>query len=344
MQSDNIFLIDWLSFRCESMDYDTMIRYLGLEGLNWEITHGFYGFQSRRWCSGISIHYGHSELEGVLVEMSGQGCRTFETFRQERYENGVCVNHADWGFIFDDILHDDDFSVTRLDIAFDDHEGLLPMKRLITDFRHENFVTRFKSGRNSKSCKLEMSPHDSAATIYFGSPQSEIRFRIYDKSAERGFDESVHWIRFEMQMRREIAYEFIKRFVESGYKMGDLFAAIVSNYLRFVTPSKTDSNKRRWNTARYWQKLVGDVLPVSLWVRKDLEYNKAACESYVYGMAGNSVKALIELDGIEKFVDNLEKRRSKKVSPRIRQMIHTEKMLAAENADAILEALNDEVD
>lgn len=337
MQSDNCYLIDWLSFRCESMDFGSMVQYLGLEMLDWQPVRGFYGYRFRRWCNGISIHYGNDEVEGVLVEMSGQGCRAFETFRLERYEDGVCVNHADWGFIFVDILHDPDFVVTRLDVAFDDHSGVLPMKRLIHDFRHENFVSRFKSGRGSRSCKIEMSPRDEDATIYFGSPQSEIRFRIYDKSAERGFDSSVHWIRFEIQLRREMAYRFIELFVNAKYNMGEVFAPIVTNYIRFVTPSKTDSNKRRWETARYWSRFVGNALPVSLWVRKDIEYNKAACESYVYGMAGNSVQALIELDGLDKFAEQLERRRSKKVSPRIRQMIANEKAL--QNGDGILNAI-----
>lgn len=307
-----------------------MIKYLGLEDADWQSGRGFYGFQFRRWFNGISIHYGNDEIEGVLVEMSGQGCRAFETFARERYENGICSNAADWGLIFSDILTDDDFVVTRLDLAFDDHTGVIPMKRLIHDFRHENFVSRFKSS----SCKVEMSPNDSAATLYFGSPQSELRFRIYDKAAERGFDDSKHWIRFEMQLRRDMAYRMIEQIVKVEYAVGKIFAGVVENYLRFVTPNKKDSNRRRWSTARYWRDLIGDVLPLSLWVRKDVEYNKQACERYVYGMAGNSVKALIELDGLEKFAENLEKRRSKKISPKIRQMVCNERAL--QNGDAIL--------
>lgn len=334
MHDDNCYLIDWLSFRCESMSDNEMIDYLGLSHVEWESRDGFYRFRYRLFFGGISIHWGHPELPGVLVEMSGQGCRTFETFAQENFSaDGCCCNAADWGLIFSDILHDDDFVVTRLDLAFDDHNGLIPMKRLIHDFRHENFVSRFKS----KSCKLEMSPNDEDATVYFGSRQSELLFRIYDKAAERGYTDQ-HWVRFEIQLRRDMAYNMIDKIVKAEYAVGSVFAGVVENYLRIVKPSKDDSNKRRWDTAPYWRKLVGEALRLSLWQRKDIEYNKSACERYVYGMAGNSVRALIELEGLERFAELLEKRRSKKVNPKIRAMVATE--LALKNGDAILDEID----
>lgn len=334
VHDDNCYLVDWLSFRCESMDENEMIDYLGLGSGQWDHRPGFYGYRCRIWFNGISIHYANEDLEGVLVEMSGQGCRTFETFAELAFDDsGTSCNAADWGLIFSDILHDDDFVVTRLDLAFDDHTGLIPMKRLIHDFRHENFVSRFKS----KSCKIEMSPNDEDATLYFGSRQSELLFRIYDKAAERGYT-GKHWVRFEMQLRRDLAYNMIDKIVKAEYAVGSVFAGVVENYLRIVKPSKDDSNKRRWDTAPYWKKLVGEALPLSLWVKKDIEYNKFACERYVYGMAGNSVRALIELEGLERFAELLEKRRSKKVNPKIRAMVATE--LALKNGDAILDEID----
>lgn len=38
--------------------------------------------------------------------------------------------------------------------------------------------------------------------IYFGSPKSNTRIRIYNKAAERGYKEGEkHWIRVELQLR-----------------------------------------------------------------------------------------------------------------------------------------------
>lgn len=349
VQMQDCFLIDWFSFRCESMTYRQMQQYLGLLDADWQLGSGFYGFGNRYWCGGISIHYGSESCTGVLVEMSGAGCRTYETQVLRRCPDLTAPDI--WREFFTDVLSNDSFVVTRLDVAFDDHSGVLPMERLIYDFRHENFCTKFKSGRGSRSCKIEMSPKDQEATIYFGSPQSETRFRIYDKSAERGYDASVHWVRFEIQLRRDNAFRFIQLLVDSDYDLPGLFVSIVQNYLRFVTPCKTDSNKRRWKSRRYWSAFVGDAAPVSLWVPQTVEYNKKKCEDYVFGMAGNSVHALIELDGLEQFACNLEQKRSKNVSQKIRDMIETEKRLrnagnfvgslvAEENGDAILDEIN----
>lgn len=335
---NNCFLVDWLSFRCKSMDLAAMIEYLGLMKCTFTSGAGFYGYRYRRYTEGISIHYGNDEVEGVLVEMSGKGCRAFEEFSAGN----------DWVTIFDDILTDDDYIVTRIDIAFDDHDGSIPIKRLFRDVGLENFVSRFKN----TSITREDHPGHVGQTIYLGSCQSELRYRIYDKAYERGIvDGSEHWVRFEMQARRDMAHNFIRDLVKGQYNVGQLFAEVLSNYFRVVVPPRTgsDTNKRRWGTAPYWQKLLGDVLPRSLWERKNIEYNRFRCESYVYGQAGNSIAALIELDGMEKFCDDLRKKKSHKIPDRIKNMVATEKLKrdqslagsdrAEENGNAILSVI-----
>lgn len=319
-----------------------MIHYLGLDDCDFQDGNGFYGYFKRKWFSGISIHYDNPTVPGVLVEMSGTGCRAFETFAVQNFNDFV---HSSWGEIFGDIISNDNFVITRLDVAFDDRSGWLDLKRLIHDFRHENFVTRFKTGKDkngkqSRSCLIEMASGDKAPTLYFGSAQSEIRFRIYDKSAERGYDEDVHWVRLEMVLRRDMALSFLQELTKQEYDFGGLFSAVLLNYLRFVVPPKhgNETRKRRWAMARYWEQLTGDVLPKSLWRAKDLEYNKERCENYVYRQAGNSIAALIQLDGLEKFAENLTERKSRKVPERIRQMIAEE--TASKNGDAILDAIH----
>lgn len=307
------------------MSVSDAVEYLGLMGRDFSSGNGFYGYRCRQWLNGISIHSDHPSVDGILVEMSGTGCRAFETF----------TDSSDWVSIFDDILHDEDFKVTRLDIAFDDHTGCIPMKRLIKDYRKCNVVSRFKS----KSITREDHLGEKGSTLYFGSCQSEIRFRIYDKAFERGFDDQ-HWIRFEGQFRRDMALEFIRNLEKTNYDVGKVFSGVVNNYFRFVVPNKSDLDHReRWKTAPYWSALVEDVLPISLWCSKDLEYNKARCEDYVYRQAGNSVAALIELEGLSGFEEKLKKNKSKKVPDRIRNMVATEKALAEQSSDAILAAI-----
>lgn len=340
MMDSNCFLVDWLSFRVDHMSYENMIEYLGLTSCDWISSKGFYGYRFRKWCSGISIHYGNPDVDGVLVEISGTGCRGLETF-----SNKLCCSSdgevvVDWMSVFSDILHEDGFHITRLDVAFDDKTGCIPINRLYNDIMAGNFVSRFKSS----SMQLVTHPNNVGQTIYLGSAQSEVRFRIYDKAFERGFSSSsaisssvvkedpassdlVHWVRFEMQLRRDRALSFLRQLEDLDYDIATLFSGVVNNYFRIVQPDASDVNKRRWAVADYWENLINKVMALSLWINKDLEYNKSACERYVYKMAGNSIFALIELDGLEKFFQLLQKNKSRILPQRIQHMMSVERAL-----------------
>lgn len=344
MMDANCFLVDWLSFRCDYMSYDAMIDYLGLRSVQWSHSVGFYGYRFRKWCSGISIHYGNPDIEGVLVEISGTGCRAMETFSEKQRCSGDGEIVVDWMTIFEDILNDNQFHVTRLDVAFDDKTGCIPLDRLYNDIMAGNFVSRFKSS----SMQLVSHPGNIGQTLYLGSAQSDVRFRIYDKAYERGLTSSnsdssisssvapvdTHWVRFEMQLRRDRALAFIGQLVENDYDISTLFSSVVNNYFRIVVPNATDTNKRRWSVADYWAELIDNFMKVSLWVNKDLEYNKSACERYVYKMAGNSIFALIELEGLTHFFELLKKHKSKIMPKRIEHMMSTERALQKVRAAA----------
>jgi len=69
---------------------------------------------------------------------------------------------------------------------------------------------------------------------------------------ERGYTDGRHWIRFELQLRDKNALGFIKNDSDIGIK----FLGVVHNYLRYVMPNSTNTNKRRWIDTDYWQNFV----------------------------------------------------------------------------------------
>ena len=102
---------------------------------DWDTLKGAHGYRDRLYWNCISIHFNGSPDQGVWLEMSGQGCRAFETF-----------GHGDYEFLFDLILsHGSDINVTRLDVAFDDHTGILDLKTLIADTTENNYVAKANS-------------------------------------------------------------------------------------------------------------------------------------------------------------------------------------------------------
>ena len=110
---------------------------------------------------------------GVWVEMSGQGCRTFES-----------LSSVGWDGIFS-FIQQNGLKITRLDVAYDDHSGLLNIRDIVDDTQDGMYV--------SKSDYWETVLSSKGTTVQIGSPQSKVLIRIYDKAAERGKTDE-HWI------------------------------------------------------------------------------------------------------------------------------------------------------
>jgi len=109
MTAENIVLYDWLSFTSKSHSPEQLISALGLSHVPWTETKGARGYKDRKYFSCISIHYNGRADMGVWVEMSGQGCRTFES-----------LLNVGWDNLFK-FIRDNALKITRLDVAFDDH-------------------------------------------------------------------------------------------------------------------------------------------------------------------------------------------------------------------------------
>lgn len=189
--TENLILFDWLTFTSHCDSLETIMQLLGLKEVSWQkMEKGRNGYRQRYFFENISILYDGAENMGVCVDMSGTGCRAFETYSKIGWDELMQILYFNSG----------DYNVTRLDMAFDDHTGILDIDVLRDDTDDHLYVSR------SRTWKVEYG--SQGTTIYHGSPKSNMYIRIYDKAAERDL-QNVHWIRVEMQMRDEIAAGFI---------------------------------------------------------------------------------------------------------------------------------------
>lgn len=288
--NENVVLYDWLSFTSKTHTPEQLIEALGLSHCPWTETKGARGYMDRLYFGCISIHYNGREDMGVWCEMSGQGCRNFEdlTTLSNKWEDL-------FSFIHGNALH-----MTRLDVAFDDHTGLLDIDRVADDTQEQRFVSRMIWWEVVRSSK--------GISVFIGSPQSKVRVRIYDKAAERGFDDGRHWVRVELQLRDGRAEEFSKIPMD----IGEAFAGVLLNYLRYVEPDETDSNKSRWQMTNYWADLVGDISRIKIFTVPGGAYNMERCRHYVFDMAGNAIDAMLQIyDNIDDFMSVLNARKCK---------------------------------
>lgn len=274
--AENIVLYDWLSFTSKIHTPNELIDALGLSHVHWSQTKGARGYQDRLYFSSISIHYNGRPDMGVWVELSGQGCRTFES-----------LSAVGWERLFS-FIRDNGLKITRLDVAYDDHTGVLPMGEIVSDTQSGMFV--------SKSNYWETVLSSKGSTVQIGSPQSRVLIRIYDKAAERNCEAGTHWIRCEIQMRDDRAVQF----TNIPLPIGEAFAGVVLNYLRYVQPSD-DENKWRWPMTDYWCGLVEDAQRISIYRSPGMEYNEERCRNYVVNQAGNAIDAMIQIYGLEEF-------------------------------------------
>lgn len=326
VHKENSILFDWLSFTWRA-DFDSFIpsfesdpdfcifqavlRLLGLDksGLFFLKTFGFHGYKDRYFYDGISIMLNHAaDNSGVLIEMSGQGCRNFEKYSTVTFDTLFYFFRSEPGI----------YNVTRLDVAYDDFNYIIDQKKMIDDIHQLNFVSKFQRNR----FEIIEHPDHTGITINMGSMKSDVFFRCYDKRFERESKlnteaDCKYWVRFEMQLRHDRAYEFILKYLRgvmySGTDhsdpecvIGKIFFGVVNNYVRFVTPDKNDSNKRRWKLRRYWTNFLQHLEKISLYTPHPVEYNEFRVCNYNYGQAGNSTKCLVNKYGVvgyfEKFL------------------------------------------
>lgn len=283
---ENIILYDWLSFTAKIDDPLYVIEVLGLEVCTWETIKGARGYQERLYFNGISIHFHGRPDMGVWVEISGQGCRAFES---------LTTLPGKWNELFAQI-RDEHMNITRLDIAYDDHTGMLDIDRIALDTWHQEYV--------SKSDSWEVITSSKGQTVQVGSPSSDVLIRIYDKARERNCPAGEHWVRCELQLRRQRAIAF----TELEMDIGAAFCGVVMNYLRFVDPLPGDSNRWRWPIKPYWGDFLCDAERISIFHAPGMEYNMERLENYVIGQAGNAIDAYIKIQGVDKFLHDIETR------------------------------------
>lgn len=293
--SKNRIIYDWLTFTTQIHSVGNILDLLGLSEVSFiKLDRGMNGYPECIFFGGISICYGGREDMGVCVCMSGKGCRTFE-------EHG----NGDWNSIFVEILdnYSDDSSkrkmnISRLDIAYDDFDGLLDIKKIAESTFNQNYVSRFSKGQ----VLFDFDKGNVGITCNFGSVRSDTYIRIYDKKVEQKREDIDHWIRCEIQLRGASSLGFIML----GGDICANYFGVLNNYLRFVDPSDTDTNKRRWKTSEWWDNFIESYDSVSIFARPGTEYNIFKLENFVFGQCTGAVCTMIDIVGVEEFLKKLQ--------------------------------------
>lgn len=374
---ENCILVDWLTYTNKESDLQETKNFLGLDSCKWIAGKGSkLHYEFTEILEGITIHYTISDLPkynaGVCVEMTGTGCRTFETHTTlSKYTENT--EHSNFDFLFNqlsEMILDDAVNVTRVDLAYDDFIGVIDLP-LMEDFTRRGWYTSRLSRWALESSGDNHDTDHLGVNIYHGSRGGNVQFRCYDKRVERKRYDLEHWVRFEIQMRHEAAVNYIKKFFagekrkyyrkweceklgidylehlksngipleseendvfcNSG-KLGFLFSSIVKQYIDYKCPGN-DKIKCRWCTAPWWFRFLGECEKISLFSRRDSEYNRERMQKYAYKQNKNHTKTLIEVDGLGEYLLHLHDQREEIPQKYIGVAA------ASENSDEILRRL-----
>ncbi|MBE6533202.1 MAG: hypothetical protein E7676_06910 [Ruminococcaceae bacterium] len=117
---ENRLIYDWLSLSTRIHKPNEIISLLGMESCPWEILTSGNGYTHRYYFNGISVSFVDGDMSHVggfyLLDMSGQGCRTFETYGTGDFESLFKLVQREHG----KPKIEQDVRLTRLDVAFDD--------------------------------------------------------------------------------------------------------------------------------------------------------------------------------------------------------------------------------
>ena len=271
---NEFYNIDWVTVTFSHLkdiaDVSMVIQQIGkFEDYFTQTVHGMRGYQTHFAIENIKLSVignAYSEHMGACLDMSGSGCRLFEKLSiQIGIENPwieffkICLKNGG-RFTRIDIAHDE--------FAFDIDTPLSYSIETMDKYtRNGQLRSPLRSGKNIESRNLS-NGKGTGQTLTYGSRASNLVIRFYDKLLESIANGStynqniVKWNRGELEFRRDKAHLIVSTIIkEEG--INNVFKGVMKEHLTFLEQGK-DSNKSRWNTAKWWSDYICDINPIKL--------------------------------------------------------------------------------
>lgn len=295
--NEPIIVIDWLSISGSFSCFNDMFLFLGIEDsyiadkfescppinhYDYGLAYNSDGKRAITLCYGQHKNYvADSEFFG-FINLSGRGCRLFETYSKFTYND-----------IFQIINDNPGFNISRIDLALDIRDKDYPMSRFVKAYDNDLYIC---SARKCSHIDSKDNNKIHGHSLYFGTQASEARINIYDKRAERGLTERElpdGWIRIELRLRHDNAAVFLERYL-NGIPIAQLYFGILTDKLRFLKRSSSDSNKQRWPTAKWWTKLIQNSDRIHLEL-PGIVYDYGRWETNFFRQCGSRLKLIYQI-------------------------------------------------
>lgn len=272
--------IDWIAFTSTIiLDVKEMISFLGYSEQDFlKMARGANGYKKmyRHNCQPITILSDGNEGMGIHVVITGSALQDLlDHFKNSitldtPFEKAILLSDFNNNVLIEFLQQVKSIGwFTRLDLAVDDHGAKFFDVSDVRDFlTRQEVVSKFRTYRDVYESTF--TGENTGHTIYFGSRQSEVMLRVYDKQLEQNNKASdpdkvitEKWIRWELELkdaRANIAADFLIQ----RKQIGNIVMEVLNNYVRFIV--NDDSNRSRCSSHPLWEKFVGAVGKLRLFV------------------------------------------------------------------------------
>ena len=206
-------LFDYVKIRFPTLDIQHIIKDILKLNINYMLheDYGHYSYTEHYSLGDIFIYTSADEEKGVLLELKGRGCRQFESY--------LLAQQRSWyDFLMDALV--DGGVMKRIDLAINDHTGILDIPELAEKCRKREYIGKSRSYKFYQSGELIKHREDDreymGRTLYLGSLKSDVYFCIYEKDYEQyvklgtPLEEADIINRFEIRLRNERAYYAVR--------------------------------------------------------------------------------------------------------------------------------------
>ena len=126
-------LFDYVKIRFPTLDIQHIIKDILKLNINYMLheDYGHYSYTEHYSLGDIFIYTSADEEKGVLLELKGRGCRQFESY--------LLAQQRSWyDFLMDALI--DGGVMKRIDLAINDHTGILDIPELAEKCRKREYI------------------------------------------------------------------------------------------------------------------------------------------------------------------------------------------------------------
>lgn len=251
-------IFDYVRVRIPSHDVERVIEDVLLMNFEsfYEKPTGLFGYFTMYEYDNIRVLLSKKgDDRGILIELSGQGCRNYEYILNELDQQ--------WLDFFGRCLFVDGV-VKRIDVAINDYVEYFSLEEVAKKRKAKLFDSSFRKSRVIDSTN-DKEVASEGITAYFGTRNSLIYFCFYQKNYEIANRERIPVEevdvknRYEIRLHSEKAHKFIEYYMEDTFLLRSV-RSVISQQLCFFEKDRNGGLKK-WSK---WERFLGATKYVDL--------------------------------------------------------------------------------